>query len=60
MEIEYKDLNQAVRDKMLAELHLDEEQSSIYISKRIVSGKDSDWIGLLKEAICFHNDDWLA
>ena len=60
MGIYYKNLDERTREFMFKELEMDTEQGEIYISPRLNTLGQSNWINLLKEAITHYTDDWLA
>jgi len=60
MGIYYKNLDKKTRGFMLEELEVDMQQGKIYISPRLNVRGQSNWVNLLKEAIAYHDDDWLA
>jgi len=57
MGIYYKNLDERTREFMFKELEMDTEQGEIYISPRLNTLGQSNWINLLKEAITHYNDD---
>jgi len=60
MGIYYKNLDEKTRGFMLKELEMDMQQGKIYISSRLNVRGQSNWVNLLKEAIAYHDDDWLT
>lgn len=60
MVLHYVDLNDAVRDQMAMEVQSDTENGSLYISSRLNTLGQDQYPGLLIEAACSHDDDWLA
>lgn len=55
MGLDYLNLNEIVRQSMLAEL----ERGDIYLSPRLNESGKQKWEGLFKDAIQYHTDVWL-
>ena len=60
MGIVYENLDKRTREFMIRELDLDISNRSLYVSPRLNSSGEANWINLLREAIQSYNDDWLA
>jgi hypothetical protein len=60
MPLRYEDLDGATRRHMLAELEHDEKNGKVYFSPRLTADGQRRYVGLLREAIEHHDDQWLA
>lgn len=60
MSFTYKNLTQSVRDKMIDEINLDINYSSLYMSDRLTEKGKQRWSDLLKIAAKRHDDSWLT
>lgn len=60
MSLTYKNLDNATRIHMSAEVHADSAAGTLYISPRLSEEGVAAWPGLLGEAVATQNDAWLA
>jgi hypothetical protein len=60
MAFDFKNLDERTREMMLDELERDIQAGAVYMSPRLSSRGELDYIGLLREAIQLHTESWLA
>jgi hypothetical protein len=58
--LNYVNLDPHVRRLMLEELDLDVRNGTLFISPRLSNTGQQNYVALLRDAICFHDDAWLA
>ncbi len=60
MVLNLTDLNEEVREYMLVEVDNDIERGTLYLSRRFNEHGRRVYRDLLREAVQYHNEDWLA
>lgn len=60
MALNYENLDETTRSYMLSEVELDISRDNVYMSPRLNELGEQNYVSLLKEAITYHNDAWLA
>lgn len=60
MGLHYEQLDRETRRLMLEELALDEREGQVYLSPRLVRGREPQYVALLHAAFVSESDDWLA
>jgi len=60
MNIQYANLDGAVRDAMIQELELDLSNGKLYVSPRLTDAGAQAWSELLRDAFQAHDDTWIA
>jgi hypothetical protein len=60
MGLTYENLDEETRRLMLEELDADLDRGAVYMSQRLVPGREQAWLALLRAALIGEHDDWLA
>lgn len=60
MALYYENLDESTRSFMLSEVVSDVSHNNLYMSPRLNGLGALNYVSLLKEAIAYHNDEWLA
>ncbi len=60
MLLDYQDLDDDTRDKMVSEIQADIDGGTLYMSKRLSQGGRDDYPDLLENAAENHDDEWLS